>query len=162
MLAYDRGNSQVVLFGGYYIGALNDTWVWDGMTWTQKLPASSPQGRISHAMAFDTARGKTVLFGGINDAEVSLNDTWLWDGVNWTEASPAHRPSARENAAVAYDSVRQVVVLFGGIDGNGRVLNDTWLWNGADWAQQSPQQSPPAGGLRHGGLRRSAPADGLV
>src|SRR5947208_1517520 len=48
-MAYDAGREEVVLFGG--AGAdgthLGDTWVWDGTTWTQLFPATSPSARES-------------------------------------------------------------------------------------------------------------------
>jgi len=78
-MAYDAARGQVVLFGGHdgnQPGRLNDTWVWDGTTWTRKSPASSPSSRFGHAMAYDAARGQVVLFGGWDNN--SLNDTWVW------------------------------------------------------------------------------------
>src|SRR5687767_14086581 len=41
-----------------------------------------PPARINHALAYDSARGKIVLFGGRTDSEYStyslLDDTWEW------------------------------------------------------------------------------------
>ena len=42
-IAYDSGTGQLVLFGGTgTTGALADTWTWNGTTWTQQSPATSP------------------------------------------------------------------------------------------------------------------------
>src|SRR5262245_54635307 len=42
-MTWDGARGQVVLFGGDDgSGSLADTWVWDGSTWTQKSPATSP------------------------------------------------------------------------------------------------------------------------
>jgi hypothetical protein len=53
-----------VLFGGYGNRAFSDTWTWDGTTWTQQHPATSPPARGQAAMACDAATGTAVLFGG--------------------------------------------------------------------------------------------------
>jgi len=64
-IAYDGAAGNVVLFGGYTsTGAyLNDTWTWDGTTWTQQFPSVSPSARIG-PMAYDEATKTVVLFGG--------------------------------------------------------------------------------------------------
>src|ERR1700683_3274277 len=139
-MAYDSVNGQVVLFGGSNGGdsdLLNDTWVWDGANWTQKSPPTSPPARYRHVMAYDSAHGQVVLFGGSNNG-----DTWVWDGSNWTEKSPTNSPPARLNAAMAYDSAHGQIVLFGGIDPNLNQLSDPWLGAASTWARQSPTTSP--------------------
>jgi Galactose oxidase, central domain len=113
--------------------------------WTQKLPARSPSGRKGHAMAYDSAHGQVVLFGGAGADNAVLSDTWTWDGSNWTQRSPANSPPARDFHAMAYDSVHQQVVLFGGSTSSYySLLSDTWVWDGSNWAQKSPANSPPA------------------
>ena len=103
------------------------------------VPTAIP-GRGDHAMAFDAARQRVVLFGGY-----SLGDTWSWDGATWTQRTPAASPPARYGHAMAYDAVRQRVVLFGGADtGDGRRLSDTWEWDGATWTKRMPVTSPQA------------------
>ena len=42
----------------------NDTWTWDGTTWTKQHPATSPPPGWSASMAYDAATGNVVLFGG--------------------------------------------------------------------------------------------------
>jgi hypothetical protein len=93
-------------------------------------------------MAFDSARAKTLLFGG-NDGKANLQDTWLWDGDNWKPAGNKHLPPRRSQHAMAYDPIRQVVILFGG-EGGGKPFGDTWEWNGYDWIKRTPPKSPPA------------------
>jgi uncharacterized protein (TIGR03437 family) len=93
-------------------------------------------------MAYDSAHGQVVLFGGINGLHL-LDDTWTWDGSNWTEQSPQASPSFRSDFAMAYDSTHGQVVLFGGLGHDG-ALNDTWVWDGANWTQIMPQTSPSA------------------
>ena len=72
-------------------------------------------------MAYDSARGVTVLFGGANGYyPPTLNDeTWDWDGTARTQRTIVG-PSARFNHAMAYDTARAVTVLFGGTTGGVR------------------------------------------
>ena len=114
--------------------------MWDGLTWTQKFPATRPSVRQNHVLAYDAARGQVVLFGGY-DTE-SLGDTWVWDGSNWTNKTPATSPPSRHYHAMAYDAVRGEVVLFGGGSTQSGIFGDTWVWDGATWTQKSA--GPPA------------------
>lgn len=123
------GLGQIVLFGGSEITSmlLNDTWTWDGATWTRKSPQVSPPARIDHAMAYDSIHRETILFGGlgVGSGASVLNDTWGWDGASWTKKTPATSPPARDGHSLAYDSARGQIVLAG-----GGGLRDTWTWNG--------------------------------
>jgi uncharacterized protein (TIGR03437 family) len=148
-MAYDSQHGQVVLFGGYSNGlAINDTWLWNGSSWTLAHPQSAPPPRYGHAMAYDSMHGQVVLFGG-NNGSSNLSDTWLWDGTNWTEATPQNSPAARLLHQMAYDSAHDQVLLFGGgtsssVSLNTGLLNDTWLWDGSNWTQATPATNPPA------------------
>jgi hypothetical protein len=120
-MAYDSVRGEVVMFGGSWGDCtagqnLADTWVWDGSDWEERHPATEPPQRCELAMAFDAARGQTVLFGGLNWPD-TLNDTWTWDGSNWTRQHPSSSPPARASLTMAYDSLRNQVVVFGGIFG---------------------------------------------
>lgn len=109
--------------------------------WTQLAPATSPPSRASHAMAYDSTRQRTVLFGGSNGT--SMSDTWEWDGFNWLQQGPAASPAGRRDHALAYDAARQRTVLFGGSPDGSTSLGDTWEWDGVTWAQRTPLMTPP-------------------
>ena len=151
-MAYDPTTGTVVLFGGYNVDLtlLNDTWTWDGVTWTEQFPLVSPPARSfnSQEMAYDTATGTVVLFGGYGNGTV-FDDTWEWDGraKTWTQQFPASSPSPR-GCALAYDRTARQIVVFGGDNGGGdccRVYyGDTWTWDGMNWTQQFPASAPSA------------------
>ncbi len=157
-MAYDAQRQQVVLLGGIgvtasiadgvaIVDALNDTWTWDGITWTPRLPAVSPSPRAGAGMTYDAARQTLVLFGGADRQGLPLNDTWTWDGTTWTQERPSASPPARSDAGMAYDAATQTVLLFGGLTRVSRTLiflNDTWIWNGTTWTQAQPSVSPTA------------------
>ncbi|RMG13246.1 MAG: hypothetical protein D6731_12585 [Planctomycetota bacterium] len=123
--------------------ALGDTWVWRQGAWQQRRPAAEPSPRRAHALAYDAARRRVVLFGGENAADQDLGDTWEWDGANWVRCAPTRSPPPRSWHAMAYDAARRRVVLFGGAQGEARDLDDTWTWNGREW-RQVPVEGPPS------------------
>lgn len=148
-MAYDALHGVIILFGGLAGspgGILNDTWSWDGTTWTQLHPSLSPPPRAGVSMAYDAAHSSVVLFGGESTAGMASptpsSDTWTWDGAAWTQERPSSSPSPRSYAAMAYDPAARAVVLFGGT--GDHQLGDTWTWNGATWSEQHPPASPPA------------------
>jgi hypothetical protein len=113
--------------------------------WTQQLGAG-PSARSRHAMAYDAARDRMVLFGG-GVGTTRLDETWELAGTTWTQRSPTHKPSPRGWHAMAYDSNRSRVVLFGG--SNAADFGDTWEWDGSDWTDMSPTGSVPSARSRH-------------
>ena len=105
--AYDRIRGRMIVFGGrgfpiitsgghgggVTVPIYNDTWSFDGAVWTQDQAqgsAGAPTARFLADMAFDSARGRTLLFGG-GDMQVTYGDTWEWsfaDSASWTRYGP--------------------------------------------------------------------------
>jgi len=135
-MAYDSQRGRMVLCGGpgggISNGVLVDTWEWDGSSWSQ-IGSNAPQARSAHAMAYDSQRDRTVLFGGAIPGAY-IGDTWEWDGSSWNQVGSTG-PQARSAHAMAYDSQRGVTVLFGGSAYGPQ--GDTWMWDGTTWTQVS-------------------------
>ena len=145
-MCYDSDRHVTVLFGGAtgpntaagYPGAggyLSDTWQFDGTDWTQRLPVTSPVGRFQANMVYDSARHRTVLFGGLRyDGTYGFRfspETWEWDGTNWTQVMTAHLPTWRDWGypyAACYDSARGEMLLF------GIFADPFWAYDGTDWS----------------------------
>ncbi len=143
-MTYDELRQEVVLFGGIDNAApevFEDTWVWNGTTWSNKLVAG-PGARAGHAMAYDAARGEVVLFG-----VYATRDTWRWNGTSWSLASSNAGPPQLSELAMTYDVGRQRVVLFGGVS-NGQVYTGVFEWDGGAWTLYLP--SSPRGRRAHG------------
>ncbi len=144
----------MILFGGagtWLSGPLQDTWEYDGKakTWTEKKPTTKPAARFWHAMTYDSARSRIVMFGGAKSKTSFLGDTWEYDGKDWKLLSPKNNPSARGSHKMVYDAARAKVVLFGGTGisaGQPAYLSDTWEWDGSDWTQVTLTPSPSARG----------------
>jgi hypothetical protein len=107
--------------------------------WNRQYPSQSPPARFAHAIAYDSARQHTLVFGG--QAPQATAEFWQWNGITWT-LIPAAGPTARTEAAMVFDSVRGVIVLFGGMDTVGSHLQDTWEWNGTSWSLRLPAVRP--------------------
>jgi hypothetical protein len=129
-MVYDSHREVAVVFGGMHYQSytvINDTWEWDGSNWTEMEPANKPPARYWHAMAYDSARKVTVMFGGSSGGDdATFNDTWEWDGTDWKEIQSTEKPAPRLHHSMAYDSKRGVTVLFGG---HGE-MDDTWEYGG--------------------------------
>lgn len=103
-----------------------------GLAWREVEPAPSPSPRVNSAFAYDSARGVTVLFGGVAPNGSLLGDTWEWNGSAWSlRATTGPSPRGRASAAFAPSSGR--VVLYGGDIGNNDDGQDTWEWDGSAW-----------------------------
>ena len=123
---------------------LNDMWIFDGSNWVDVTPTvgALPATRDWYGAAYDTGRGRYVLFGGRSTASGgNLGDTWEFDGSMWTQMTPAVAPSVRRWGAMSYDVAAGVTILFGGENG-GVYNNETWSWDGTTWTQLSPVTSP--------------------
>src|SRR5262249_20644785 len=73
------------VFGGLAVSGgalLNDLWSFNGTTWTQLTPASSPSPRLGAALANDGFGG--LFLGGGVDATGVLIDLWQFSGGSWT------------------------------------------------------------------------------
>ena len=159
-LIYDAAHHDALLFGGCTAATdrcatsapSGELWRFDAATpaWTKVEPAGAwPSARWGHALAYDEARGVTVLFGGHVGSAASCdgvagelcNATWLWDGATWTKRTAADQtgayPSARYRHAMTYDVARQRVVMVGCQD-PACTVGDTWEWDGAQWSRVTP------------------------
>lgn len=143
--AYDAARGVVVMFGGAdQTVALDQTWEWDGVRWTQRFPVHKPQRRSSHAMTYDSKRKRVQLFSGNGDGTF-YNDLWEWDGADWHQRPSAHVPPGRYTHGFVYDSKRDRLVVFGGANSSSQfLLNDTWEFGDGDWHQMVSVNTPPA------------------
>src|SRR5262249_37407314 len=88
-MAFDEQHANALVFGGTdLIGDRNDTWLWDGSAWTQRV-APGPSTRSNYALAYDRSHARVVLFGGYV-AGLYVGDTWTWDGAGWQQRTPAN------------------------------------------------------------------------
>jgi uncharacterized repeat protein (TIGR01451 family) len=134
--------------------------------WTQ-LATSGADNREGHAVVYDSANNRMIVFGGQNGFNTYLFDPQVRvltnaDGTGvgtptWTTLAPSGTPpSDRESSAVAYDAANNRLIVFGGatltccaaVTAN---YNDVWVLTNANgtggtpaWTQLAPLGTPPA------------------
>jgi hypothetical protein len=148
--AFDATRGRLVLFGGHGrlasggVGHLDQTWEFDGTTWTPVATAVSPPAREGAAMTFDSARGVSVLFGG--EGASRFADTWEWDGATWTQRV-VPGPAARSFHTAVYDDRCSTVRVFGGDSAVAR--DDVWEFDGGAWTPLAVNGQSPGARKRH-------------
>jgi N-acetylneuraminic acid mutarotase len=137
-MTYDPATKRVILFGGYNGSIyLNDTWAFDPATntWSQLHPSTPPPARGAHSMAYDSASGRIILFGGSvprEDDELYQNDTWAYDPVedSWAELLPAGPlPRYRGHHTLIDAPGSAGVLLFGGYGWDRDGYTDIWEYD---------------------------------
>ncbi len=148
-MAYDAARDRVVLFGGEAPGALlDDLWEFDGASWLQIPPSAlpSPSARRNAMIAYQSARGRCLLYGGEGLGGALLDDAWEWDGAQWSPVPPGPGPGPLADAAMTYDAARERALLFGG-RGPGGFSSATWQFDGTHWSEvisAAPDATIPA------------------
>lgn len=119
-LIADPLHHGLVLFGGRGVRSdLDDTWTWDGNTWSQRHPAVSPPPQENVQLVWDGARGRVLLVNGQVHREPSgqvddhpLNELWAWDGATWHQESPDWAPTGNlRDHLLAWDTSHSYLVM---------------------------------------------------
>jgi hypothetical protein len=146
-MVFDEARKRAILFGGDGNNyGLNDTWAFDlqKIAWTNLTPSGAIPPKTNHAMAYDSAKDRVLIFGG-GWATLS-GDTWCYDpqANTWSNQNPPSAPSARKGTGLAFDKKAGEFVLFGGSDGYSIYMNDTWKYNLTTnrWTNMKPSFSP--------------------
>ena len=163
-MAYDATLKKTVLFGGFDgTNYLDETWTWDGTSWSRQKKNPAPSRALA-AMWYDSTLKKTVIYGGIGrlttqDRVTRYSDMWTFDGNGWTKLTASGgTPGMRYGAQITIDPRTSHVLLFGGlrddpvppvppstVPGEVQVYaDDMWEWDGSAWAQLHPTTVPPA------------------
>jgi hypothetical protein len=142
-LAYRPDVQRVVLFGGdqdVNQPTLNDTWQYDGSSWTPLAVTGAPPGRSRHGLAWDPVARRLITFGGIENPNYghTLADTWGLAGSSWGQVQHPEQPA--DVQALTYDSVRSRFVA---LTGNGSPVM-TWEYDGL-WHRCPSALVPPIG-----------------
>lgn len=135
------------MYGGQFgasVAGFDELWRYDGLDWSLLTAsgASGPGTRRGAIGGYDVARGKFVVFGGLDTNGVAgqrANDTWEWDAVNgWVNVTPVGpNPDGRW---LTHNSVYVPgigIVFHGGnaVDSQGTVYksDETWAFIAGSW-----------------------------
>lgn len=142
-IAHDAARGVYVMYGGnatYTNPGVNETWEFNGATWSQQFPATNPGNLGLHAMAFDSVRNKVVLYGGRGGSPIGdSNKTWEYDGLDWTLRTGVGSAGPLEAHSMCFHAGIGKTVLFGGVNADPAVFppdNDkTWVYDGTTWTE---------------------------
>ena len=140
--------SGVVMFGGAGLsGLLSDTWIWDGVQWTEVSLDAGPSARYGAGAVTDC--DGVFLYGGRVSADVYSPEQWVWINGAWVQLPTPDAdagPSGRADFAFAKVN-SATTVLFGGENTVSSALQDTWTWDDTSWtcwSCQSQVHAPPS------------------
>ena len=148
-MVYDAADGYILLYGGgsgspNYL-SFNDTWTFNGVSWTELTPANHPSAGLFGSMIYDGATSKVVYYDSGEEYAGGpfLNDTWTFSAGAWTRVLVAAGPSPRGTAGFDFASAGAGSVLFGGNTcSNSTGLcpnhNDTWTYGSTGWTNVTP------------------------
>lgn len=141
-IAYDPGSRLILLFGLTEGDFKTTTWTWDGRSWMQQHPRSSP-AELRGSLAYDWVTSSIILFGTTYPGIES--QTWAWKDLNWVRLHPeaeAVEPGAEYSFNLASDARSKRVLAFGGCCGQTELPSKTWSWDGSSWSRLQPKTAP--------------------
>jgi hypothetical protein len=150
-MTWNPVTGSLLLFGGdtgaFPNGASNESWSYDGSTWTQLAPTVSPNPVVGIELVHDPVRGVFVFYGGLNTSFFggpSIDQTWEYNGTTWTQITTVNTPGGLGVYGMCFDSVRNRTVLYGGQPNSFFPIaaNGTWEYDGNDWTQVTTLTSP--------------------
>jgi len=121
----------IVMFGGRLpsqAGNVTDeTWTFDGMTWTKRDVPIHPSARRGGTLAWNASRKTLVLVG--DDFDV-----WEWNGSAWSQVAIAGVPAKRSNASAtrALDGGGTLVLYGASVATTPTLYDEIWelRWDG--------------------------------
>ena len=155
--ASDPERKSVLIFGGFsvlgrqrYGPPMGELWELTAEGAWRRPPAEGlqPGPRHHHAGAFDSARGRFVIYGGIDSTDTWVRDVWEWDRTRWHRIQTPSGPGERAHHAMCFDGKRGRVVLRGGTNPSKARPTDTWEWDGHAWHQTATDGPDSGGGYR--------------
>jgi T5SS/PEP-CTERM-associated repeat protein len=163
-MAYDKDRGVTVLAGGDPIGnAFNDTWEFDGTTWTRNAAGDLPAPTTGASMAFDPVRHRMVLFGGgqsfqsVSQSTATYNFSAAAGGWRWTGAAVLSAPEMCNywGTGTAWNPKGQgQMATFGGLCGSGDYSRLPFVLNSAtnQWEVRNPLPGGTSVGRRSMGM----------
>ena len=126
------GSMSTSFFGG---PSVDQTWEFDGTTWTQVFPVTTPGGLGNYGACYDLVRQRVVVYGGSANSffPIAESGTWEFDGTNWTQIQAATNPGPLERPSMCFHTGLGKTVLFGGIDPQIGGTDTTWTYDGTTW-----------------------------
>ncbi|HEX9160868.1 MAG TPA: hypothetical protein VF980_04105 [Thermoanaerobaculia bacterium] len=152
IMVYDSARKREVIFGGTQgtgTTDLNDTWAFSKNDWTQIETNDAPAARSLSGAAYDRARDRIVLFGGVHAfiadkigtvTTTNFFDTWEFDGTDWTKVADNGPQVIRP--LLVYDEARNQILMIGENDKFAPLMY-SYDTTAHTWNQVTPATMPP-------------------
>ncbi|KAA3664486.1 MAG: hypothetical protein DWQ04_05480 [Chloroflexi bacterium] len=138
---YNKALSAAEIDQNYNIGHLPD--VNSTPSWQKVTTTNVPVAWSEYAMAYDSSRDVTVLYGGNGTGWPYENTTWELNGTDWMiVTTTTDQPNAVYGMEMVYDGSR--VLLFGGSNRADVALNEMWQFDQGNWTTLNQATLPPA------------------
>ncbi len=131
---WDPLGQRVLLFGGYTQagGWTDETWSWDGRSWSRLQPLHSPPPMSRPGMTTDASSGRVLLAG--RSTRSNRLEVWDWNGTDWTAQNAPHTGSEVLSFGSHPDLDTEVLVLDA----------EQWVRDGSGvWSQPFIDPLPP-------------------
>jgi hypothetical protein len=151
-MTFDAAAGYVILFSGAnasYGSNFTETWAYAHGAWTSLYPSASPPDTFDFQMAYDSADGYVVLYGGevITSSSIYLsNSTWIFSGGTWTNVTSIFgvHPGTYTYGILADDPYMGYDLMFGGYDLYSSSVAGVYNYSGGIWAKPTLGAAAPA------------------
>jgi len=140
-LGWDPVSHRLLLFGGERRNGPpstgdevvhNETWAWDGHTWSRLQTAQTPPYGLGTAMVVDPHTGRLLLLGGDHFGSTPSGGSWTWNGSSWQRLGSAADVPVQPSVGDVGTDPASGDVLIDGLIGDGS-QNGAFAWNGSGW-----------------------------
>ena len=127
LVLWDHGCTRLVMgFTGGCTTQVDQTWTWDGRSWSAHRQQPGPAAVGPGVMLYSPHLGRVIYVNGVGRA-------WSWTGAGWSAAALPGAPNIpRRDSALAPSTFAA-----GYDEGRGQLVwllsTRTWLWDGATW-----------------------------
>lgn len=141
-MAYDPVRGYTVMAGGHTgMGALSDTWTWDGAHWALNIaqwPTITNASDWGTSLCFDPISG--MVIGAVQSGAgwPTYWSLYCWNGTQWINMN--YSTTGAGNATMAFDHHRQELLLYFCHFSGGDTRIHTW--NGSHWTSRSCPSVP--------------------
>jgi hypothetical protein len=145
-MVYQTHDNTIVLFGGVCSDSAitGDTWEFDGTAWKKVDSANDPDRLSAEAMAYDSVRHQTMIFGGTLAFGSPTGGTHVYGNHVWsTPPDPVASPAARSLFVFVSSPDQHLVWMFGGMNDTG-LGNEFWQFQNGAWSKLPTTNGPSA------------------
>jgi hypothetical protein len=140
-LAFDPVTSSMVAVGfgnviSPEVGAVTQTWTWDGTAWTQLVTARAPTAYVILGLGWDPITSSLLLFAEGPTTPLPLL-RWEWTGTDWTALPPMTGPSIIEGLLTGVDTGSLLLVGEMSAAPGAAIPLRVWSWTGKAWGVTS-------------------------